>query len=95
MSDKEIEEILFAMQGMLKVNPWEGTVPNIFADGMPCAELYEEVYNANRRICERLGDVDEDEDVELIVSNLLRIADIQSAEMFRCGWKFAKENTES
>ena len=94
MPVEEIEEILLAMQGESNYQLQGDRVPNIFAEGMPCEQLYEEVYNANRRLCERLGGLDEDKDVELIVFNLLKIADIQSIEMFRCGWKFAKEGIE-
>ena len=94
MRDAQIQEILLALQGDLIDHPWKDSVPNLFAEGMPCAELYEEVYNANCRLCKRLGDLEEDEDVETIVANLLKIAQIQSIAMFRCGWKFAKENIE-
>ncbi|MBR5570881.1 MAG: hypothetical protein IKW10_08345 [Oscillospiraceae bacterium] len=94
MRDTQIQEILLALQGELIDHPWKDIVPNLFAEGMPCAELYEAVYDANCRLCKRLGDLEEDEDVETIISNLLKIAEMQSIEMFRCGWKFAKENIE-
>ena len=41
-------------------------VANEYEEGEFCSKAYEEVYNANCRICERLGvDIDEDKDVEL------------------------------
>ena len=92
MTDTEIQEILLALQGQLVINPWKNSVPNIFAKGMPCSQLYEEVYDANCRLCKRLGDVDDDPDVELIINALLQIADIQACETFRCGMKFATES---
>ena len=94
MRDAQIQEILLALQGDRIDHPWKDIVPNLFAEGTLCTELYEAVYDANCRLCKRLGDLDEDEDVETIVSNLLQIAQLQSIEMFRCGWKFAKENIE-
>ena len=38
-------------------------VTNEFEEGMYCDSAYNEVYDANRRVCERL-DVEEDDDVE-------------------------------
>jgi hypothetical protein len=61
-------------------------VANEFADGQPCAELYQKVYDANRRICGRLG-VDEDRDVEELVNTLLDITKIMSKKMFDYGTK--------
>ena len=37
---------------------------------MYCDSAYNKVYDANRRVCKRL-DVEEDDDVECIISNLL------------------------
>lgn len=55
-----------------------------FAEGMPCDKLYREVYEAECRLCRRLGVV-EDHDVELIVSNLLRIAGVLALKMYDYG----------
>ena len=60
-------------------------VENAFADGSLCARLYEQVYQANLRLCDRLGQMDEDPDVELIISNLLQIARHLSLQMYRYG----------
>ncbi|MDE6908563.1 MAG: hypothetical protein K2P21_10455 [Lachnospiraceae bacterium] len=64
--------------------PEAGMVENEFEEGSVCSILYEEVYNANRRICERLG-VEEDRDVELIIGNLLKIGEYQSMRMYDYG----------
>ena len=64
-------------------------VANEFAEGKECEKLYGEVYEANRRICSRLG-VDEDQDVETIISCMDDICRILAYRMFDYGTK--KEN---
>ena len=68
--------------------PTEGDpiVENMFAEGRTCEELYNDVYDANLRLCERLG-VQEDADVELIINNLLRISRLLGTKMFHYGTK--------
>lgn len=48
-------------------------IENAFAQGAYCAELYEEVYNVNIRLCKRLGNNEEDKDVETIINNMMLI----------------------
>ena len=63
---------------------------NEYEDGEFCSKAYEEVYNANCRICERLGvDIDEDKDVELIINNLLDIGKYLSMKMYDYGVFFS------
>lgn len=59
-----------------------------FTDGSYCMNLYEKVYDANCRICERLG-VDEDADVELIISSLMEIGWYLSMKMYDYGVMFS------
>lgn len=63
-------------------------VANEYEEGKFCEKAYKEVYNANRRICQRLG-VDEDRDVELIVSNLIDIGKYLSMKMYDYGVLFS------
>lgn len=63
-------------------------VENAFAEGSQCDRLYQQVYEANCRLCERLGQQDEDPDVELIVNNLLEITRVLCLEMYRYGGLF-------
>lgn len=65
-----------------------------FEEGSYCSDAYEEVYNANRRLCDRLN-VDEDEDVECIVSNLLGIAKHLSMKMYDYGEYYANKTGNS
>ena len=64
------------------------TSTNEFEEGMYCDSAYNEVYDANRRVCERL-DVEEDDDVECIISNLLGIAKHISMKMYDYGEYYA------
>ena len=61
-------------------------VENAFSPGSECDRLYTEVYNANCRICQRLG-VSEDRDVETIINNLWKISQILSMKMYEYGQK--------
>jgi hypothetical protein len=60
-------------------------VENAYADGGECDRLYNEMSQAYERLRDRLGVVDEDTDVEIIINNLLRIQYILCEKMFRCG----------
>ena len=62
-------------------------VENMFADGRRCEELYTAVYEANMRLCERLG-IQEDPDVELIINSLLHISRFVGLKMFLYGVKY-------
>ena len=41
-------------------------IENLFAEGSRCDALYEDIYAANLRLCQRLG-VEEDRDIRLIL----------------------------
>ena len=60
-------------------------VENAFAPGSRCDLLYGQIYEANRRLCARLGQKDDDPDVELIINNFLEMNRILSLEMYRYG----------
>lgn len=61
-----------------------GVIENEFAPGKPCTSLYQNVIDANQRICARLG-VDEDKDVENIINSMFDIAQILAYRMFDYG----------
>lgn len=56
-------------------------VKDEFAEGMPCDLLYKNIFNANRRLCNRLQ-VEEDQDVEEIITDLLSISEYLSMKMY-------------
>lgn len=93
--DKELKQKIYdLMNGNLDLNsfsyPESQIVENEFADGKPCSRLYEEVYSANCRLCKRLG-VEEDYDVETIISNLLDIGKYECMKMYDYGILFSKK----
>ena len=67
-------------------------VTNEFEEGMYCDRAYNEVYDANRRVCERLDLEEDDDDVECIISNLLGIAKHISMKMYDYGALFSKDS---
>ena len=60
-------------------------VENAYTDGAPCDTLYNEMSEAYERLRDRLGVVDEDADVEIIINNLMAIQRILCEKMFRYG----------
>ncbi|WP_242964018.1 hypothetical protein [Blautia pseudococcoides] len=71
--------------------PESRNVKNEFEEGGVCGELYKEVFEANRRICERFG-VPEDKDVEIIISKLLQIGEYECMKMYDYGALFSKNS---
>lgn len=63
-------------------------VENAFAEGSPCSILYQQVYQANLHLCERL-DQETDPDVELIINNLLEINKHLCIKMYHYGQQIA------
>ena len=70
-------------------------VTNEFEEGMYCDRAYNEVYDANRRVCERLDLEEDDDDVECISSNLLGIAKHISMKMYDYGEYYANKTGDS
>ena len=60
-------------------------VENAFATGSRCDRLYSQIYDANGRLCKRLGQIDEDPDVELIINNFMEINRILCLKMYGYG----------
>lgn len=86
------QRIFDLMNGSLDLEnlsvPESEIVTNEFEEGGACAGLYQEIYDAKRRICKKLG-VEEDSDVELIIRNLLEIGEHQSMKMYDYGRMFS------
>lgn len=88
-NDEELKRLVFElMNGLLDLerHPVKESqyVKNEFSIGRFCEEAYGEVYNANRRLCERLG-VEEDHDVESIITNLMDIGEYLALKMYDYG----------
>jgi hypothetical protein len=52
--------------------------------------LYQEVFDANQRLCDRLG-VNEDKDIELIINSMQDIAKLLAFKMFDYGVQIQQE----
>ena len=73
---------------------WKDQVVDEFAKGSYCSELYEEVYQAKVSLCDRLG-VQEDNDIETIMSNLTLIGRHLSMKMFDYGMDEAQKEAKT
>lgn len=65
-------------------------VENLFSDNAPCQISYERMLDAYARIRERLNCGDEDQDVEVIINELLRIGKLTGLKMFEYGARFGR-----
>ena len=63
-------------------------VEDAFALGSECLQLYDEMREVRDRLQARMGLVDEDEDVERIISILESVQRILGIKMFHYGQKF-------
>ena len=68
-------------------------VENAFAPNTPCAKLYEQIYHANLRLCERLGQTESDPDVELMINSFLEINHHIGLKMFHYGQALLPDTT--
>ena len=82
------EQIFEKMNGFLTeellILPGQHVVEDEFAEGKECCLLYEGIYQAERNLCERLGE-DENEDVETILNGMERITRILAMKMYEYG----------
>lgn len=87
MNTQLIDRVYDLLTGECSPGANDLIVENMFAEGRTCEELYNDIYEANLRLCERLG-VQEDVDVELIINSLLRISKLLGRKMFLYGVKY-------
>ena len=86
------EKIYLTMLGEL-TEPLPG-VPNAFAPGQPCEKLYRKVYDAKCRLCDRLGE-DENNELETILDSFFAINREMCIRMYRLGCFHADDITSS
>ncbi len=79
------ERIYYSLLGQYVKRYELPEVENLFAPDGECAKLYGQMLDAYERLCKRLGVVDEDADVEVIISNLLAIQKKLCLKMFDYG----------
>lgn len=77
MKESFAEQVYLTLSGLYISSFNIPGVENAFADGELCQKLYFDARDAYTRICERFGEEDgEDDDVEMIFHNFLRITQI-------------------
>lgn len=69
-------------------------VEEIFVPGHPCYETYSRMLEAYQRVCTRLGNGEEDYDLEEMVNALLEHGRILALEMFRYGCTYREKAAE-
>lgn len=85
-----VDMVYDLVNGSRICQPNDPKVENLFDEGRECALLYDQVYEANLRLCQRLG-AEEDADVEMIINSLIRIGELVGKRMFYYGMEFKNE----
>lgn len=78
----DAEKVYLSMLGEL-TEPVPG-VRNAFAPGQPCERLYRQIYEAKVRLCEQLGE-EENDDLETILDCFFEINRQMCLRMYRLG----------
>ncbi|MBQ2997216.1 MAG: hypothetical protein IJE22_08315 [Oscillibacter sp.] len=78
----DAEKVYLSMLGEL-TEPMPG-VGNAFAPGQPCEKLYQQIYEAKCRLCDRLGE-EENDDLESILDSFFEINRQMCIRMYRLG----------
>ena len=89
MNAELFEQVYDTVRGQRIADLAEG-VENAFEPGSVCDRSYRKMLDAYARLCQRLGKVDEDEDVEIIINAFMEMDRVLSKEMFRYGIHFGK-----
>ncbi len=90
-SERWKQQVYDLMSGLYDTDQFAGKeagfIESEFEDGKYCQEKYQEVYDASRRLCERLG-VDEDADIEKIIASLFDMQRYLCCKMYDYGCMF-------
>ena len=73
----------------LQLKEFDVEIEDMFQSGSECDKLYEQVYEANRSICRKLG-IEECREIETIIANLDEIQRIIAMKMYDYGYQMAK-----
>lgn len=84
MEDKIAEMVYNRLLGHTLLESRAYEVENLFEEGSRCDGLYQEIYEANLRLCQRLG-VEEDRDVQTIIDSFWEITKLVGEKMYRYG----------
>lgn len=86
MEDKIAQAVYDRLLGHLALQMGTLEVEDLFADGAQGDQLYEQIYEANLRLCQKLG-VQEDGDVQCIIDRFWDITALVGEKMFEYGRK--------
>lgn len=92
MKKPQIEAFYATLTGTMRKEFRVPGVENLFDEGSECMDCYCKMLAAYERLCDRLGVIDEDEDVEVIIHALMTIEHRVATKMFEYGMKFAVDN---
>ena len=81
-----IEDVYYSLTGNL-IEPVAG-VEDTFAEGTLCAKSYQNIYDANIRLCKRLHVLNEDQDIEIMIHSFFEIQRELCLKMYEYGAKF-------
>ena len=90
MEERFMEDVYDTLKGVLIPQARVDGVENAFEPGGECERAYGQMLEAYERLCQRLGVMDEDDDVEIIIRSLMKIEGVLCRKMFTYGWKFAE-----
>lgn len=91
MNERFVDLVYNTLAGQLVEEYRIPGVENAFGEGSYCMKRYSDMLDAYGRLCERLGVVDEDDDVEIIIHALMDIEREMSMKMYHYGAKFGKQ----
>ena len=87
MEETFVDWVYDTLTGVLNEDYCLPKVENAFAPGMPCDQMYADVYDDYQRICEKYA-VDHDNDVERIIDSMFCIARELGYKMYEYGAKY-------
>lgn len=89
MEDKIAEMVYNRLLGHSLLETQAYRVESLFEEGSRCDMLYQDIYDANLRLCQRLG-VEEDRDVQTIIDSFWEITKLVGEQMYRHGQNSGK-----
>lgn len=95
MQNRDIAmDVYETLIGVGSDDPILAWVETINTNGSQYARTYAEAYNAYMRLCDRLGVIDEDGDVEIIINSLLHNEQLVALKMFEYGILWSRSHPE-
>ncbi len=91
MYDDFAVDVYNSLNGYYKEEYMVSGVESIFEEGMECMQLYTDMLAAYERLRNRLGVIDEDRDVEEMITALLCICEKVGLQMYHYGKIFADQ----